>query len=257
VKLRKSDRLLAVLTAIVAIPGLIVSFAVMRNASIVHAQGSDAQQITPNKIEFENDQIKVIRGFLAPHQKTPLHSHPYRFGVTLTKNDLVITSDGKTGPSKKDAQQIFWSEPVTHEVENVSTDRMENIEIEFKKDKGPGVEVKKDWGKSSAKGTADDPVPVEQEPHHRVVFENQYVRVLDVVVGPGETTLFHRHSIDNVPIILTDADNKTQFAGKDWAPTPAKAKSVGFIPGEAKPYVHRISNQGKTAYHVIDVEILP
>jgi hypothetical protein len=257
VKLRKSDRLLAVLTAMVAIPGLIVSFAVMRNASIVHAQGSDAQQITPNKIEFENDQIKVIRGFLAPHQKTPLHSHPYRFGVTLTKNDLVITSDGKTGPSKKDAQQIFWSEPVTHEVENVSTDRMENIEIEFKKDKGPGVEVKKDWGKSSAKGTADDPVPVEQEPHHRVVFENQYVRVLDVVVGPGETTLFHRHSIDNVPIILTDADNKTQFAGKDWAPTPAKAKSVGFIPGDAKPYVHRISNQGKTAYHVIDVEILP
>jgi hypothetical protein len=257
VKLRKSDRLLAVLTATAAIPVLIVSFAVMRNASIVHAQSGDAQQITPNKIEFENDQIKVIRGFLAPHQKTPLHSHPYRFGVTLTKNDLMITSDGKTGPSKKDAQQIFWSEPVTHEVENVSTDRMENIEIEFKKDKGPSVEVKKDWGKSSAKGTADDPVPVEQEPHHRVVFENQYVRVLDVVVGPGETTLFHRHSIDNVPIILTDADNKTQFADKDWAPTPAKAKSVGFIPGEAKPYVHRISNQGKTAYHVIDVEILP
>jgi hypothetical protein len=257
VKLRKSDGLLAFLTVMVAIPGLIVSFAVMRNASIVHAQSGDAQQITPNKIEFENDQIKVIRGFLAPHQKTPLHGHPYRFGVTLTKNDLMIASDGKTGPSKKDAQQIFWSEPVTHEVENVSTDRMENIEIEFKKDKGPGVEVKKDWGKSSAKGTANDPVPVEQEPHHRVVFENQYVRVLDVVVGPGETTLFHRHSIDNVPIILTDADNKTQFAGKDWAPTPAKAKSVGFIPGEAKPYVHRISNQGKTAYHVIDVEILP
>jgi hypothetical protein len=257
VKLRKSDGLLAFLTVMVAIPGLIVSFAVMRNASIVHAQSGDAQQITPNKIEFENDQIKVIRGFLAPHQKTPLHGHPYRFGVTLTKNDLMIASDGKTGPSKKDAQQIFWSEPVTHEVENVSTDRMENIEIEFKKDKGPGVEVKKDWGKSSAKGTANDPVPVEQEPHHRVVFENQYVRVLDVVVGPGETTLFHRHSIDNVPIILTDADNKTQFADKDWAPTPAKAKSVGFIPGEAKPYVHRISNQGKTAYHVIDVEILP
>ena len=51
--------------------------------------------------------------------------------------------------------------------------------------------------------------------------------------------------------------NFKKFAGKDWAPTPAKAKSVGFIPGEAKPYVHRISNQGKTAYHVIDVEILP
>ena len=65
--LRKSGLLLVVLTAIVAIPGVIVSFAVMRNALVVHAQSSDAQQITPNKIEFENDQVKVIRGFLSPH----------------------------------------------------------------------------------------------------------------------------------------------------------------------------------------------
>lgn len=262
-KLLKSGWLVGVVAAIVAIPSVVVSFAAMRDALVAHAQGAqsaasgDAQQITPNKVEFENDQIKVIRGFLAPHQKTPVHSHPYRFGVTLTKNDLMITSDGKTAPSQKKAQEIFWSEPVTHQVENVSGEQMQNIEIEFKKDKGPGAEVKKEWPASSAKGTAEDPVAVEQEPHHRVVFENQYVRVLDVVVKPGETTLFHRHSIDNVPIILTGADNRTQFAGKDWTPTPAKSGSVGFIPGDAKPYVHRISNQGSTVYHVIDVEILP
>jgi quercetin dioxygenase-like cupin family protein len=262
-KLLKSGWLVGVVAAIVAIPSVVVSFAAMRDALVAHAQGTqsaasgDAQQITPNKVEFENDQIKVIRGFLAPHQKTPVHSHPYRFGVTLTKNDLMITSDGKTAPSQKKAQEIFWSEPVTHQVENVSSEQMQNIEIEFKKDKGPGAEVKKEWPASSAKGTEDDPVAVEQEPHHRVVFENQYVRVLDVVVKPGETTLFHRHSIDNVPIILTGADNKTQFAGKDWMPTPVKSGSVGFIAGDAKPYVHRISNHGSTVYHVVDVEILP
>jgi hypothetical protein len=256
---RKSGWLVAVAAAVVTIPALVGSFTAMRNALVVHAQSlqNGADQPRPNKIEFENDQIKIIRGYLAPHQKTLVHSHPYRFGVTLAKNDLMITSDGKTAPSKKNAQEIFWSEPVTHQVENVSNDWLENIEIEFKKDKGPGVEVKKDWGKSSAKGTAEDPVPVEQEPHHRVIFENQYVRVLDVVVKPGETTLFHKHSIDNIPIILTDANNRTQFAGKDWVPTPAKAKSVGFIPGAEKPYVHRINNEGKTEFHVIDVEVLP
>ena len=176
--LRKGWWVVTVVAAIVAIPAVVESFAAVRDALVVRAQdtqNADSQQITPNKIEFENDQIKVIRGFLAPHQKTPVHSHPYRFGVTLTKNDLLITSDGKTVPSKKNAQEIFWSEPVTHQVENVSTDRMQNIEIEFKKDKGPGVEVKKDWSNPTAKGTADDPVPVEQEPHHRVIFENQYV----------------------------------------------------------------------------------
>jgi quercetin dioxygenase-like cupin family protein len=255
--LQKRGWVAVVLTALISILGMAVTFAAMREALVVHAQGSDTQQIIPNKIEFENDQIKIIRGFLAPHQTTLLHSHPYRFGVTLTRNDLIITSDGKSAPSKKNAREIFWSEPVTHQVENVSNERMQNIEIEFKKDKGPGEEVKKDWGKSSEKGTSDDPVAVEQEPHHRVVFENQYVRVLDVVVKPGEITLFHKHSLDNIPVILTDADNKTQFAGKDWEPTPAKAESVGFIPGAAKPYVHRISNQGSTVFHVIDVEVLP
>lgn len=258
---RKSGWIVIVVGMMVAVPAVATSLATMRDVFVAQdarvAQGGDAAQITPNKIEFENDQIKVIRGFLAPHQTTAVHSHPYRFGVTLTKNDLMITSDGKTAPSKKNAQEIFWSEPVTHQVENVAGERLENIEIEFKNDKGAGAEVKKDWGASSAKGTADEPVAVEQEPHHRVIFENQYVRVLDVVVKPGETTLFHKHSIDNVPIILTDADNRTQFAGKDWQPTPAKAKSVGFIPGAEKPYVHRINNQGSTVFHVIDVEILP
>ena len=33
-----------------------------------------------------------------------------------------------------------------------------------------------------------EPVPVEREPHHRWTFENQYVRVLDVVLAPGEST---------------------------------------------------------------------
>ena len=250
---------MTVIAVLVAIPAVVMSLAAVRDAFVVEAQSTqaDAQQITPNKVEFENDQIKVIRGFLAPHQKTPVHSHPYRFGVTLTKNDLVITSDGKSAPSQKNAQEIFWSEPVTHQVENVSNERMQNIEIEFKKDKGPGAEVKKNREPSTAKGTAEDPVPVEQEPHHRVIFENQYVCVLDVVVKPGETTLFHKHSLDNVPVILTNADNRTQFAGKDWGPTPAKAESVGFIPGAAKPYVHRINNQGSTVFHVIDIEVLP
>src|SRR5579871_3704456 len=146
--LRKYGWIVTVVAAMVAIPAVVMSLAAVRDALVAQAQGTqtDARQITPNKTEFENDQIKIIRGFLAPHQKTTVHSHPYRFGVTLTKNDLMIsTPDGKSAPSKKNAQEIFWSEPVTHQVENVSNERMQNIEIEFKTDKGPGAEVKKDW----------------------------------------------------------------------------------------------------------------
>jgi quercetin dioxygenase-like cupin family protein len=226
-------------------------------ASCVSLAQDQTVASTP-KIEFENDQIRVIRASVGPHQKTPMHSHPSRFGVTLTKNDLrIYTPDGPSQISTRAANEYFWSEPVTHQVENLSDAPLQNIEIELKQSKGASREVKEPAIESTAQGTATDPVPVEQEPHHHVIFENQYVRVLDVVLKPGETTLFHKHSLDNVPVILTDAANKRQFPAEDWAPSPAKAGSVGFTIGTKTPYVHRISNVGTTVFHVLDVQILP
>jgi hypothetical protein len=67
---------------------------------------------------------------------------------------------------------------------------MENIEIELKAAKAPGRAAKLDTGEKKGAGTEQDPVPVEQEPGHRLVFANQYVRVLEVIVAPGETTPF-------------------------------------------------------------------
>jgi hypothetical protein len=61
-----------------------------------------------------------------------------------------------------------------------------------------------------------EPVPVEQEPHHRWIFENQYVRVLDVVLAPGESTLFHAHSHDSVAVRLTDSTVQDQPIDGEW-----------------------------------------
>jgi hypothetical protein len=217
-----------------------------------------APEASTTKIEFENDQIRVVRGSLGPHQKTPVHGHPSRLGVTLTRNDIRTSlPDGTSRNSARGAHEYFWSESVTHQVENLSGAPLQNIEIELKRAGSAGVEVKPSTGESKAQGTATDPVAVEQEPHHRVIFENQYVRVLDVVLHPGETTLFHRHSLDNVPIQLSDATVKRQFPGEDWAASPAKEGSVGFVGGSKSPYIHRISNTGATVFHVVDVEILP
>lgn len=210
------------------------------------------------KVEFENEQIRVLRVSLGPHQKGAVHSHPSRLGVTLVSNDIrVYFPDGATKSSTSAAHGYFWSEPVTHQVENISDAPMQNIEIELKQAHGAGVEVKPAGRESIARGTAADPVPVEEEPHHHVMFENQYVRVLDVVVKPGEMTLFHRHSLDNVAVQLSDATIRRQFPGGDWSTSPAKDGSVGFTAGTRIPYVHRIANVGNTVFHVMDIEIFP
>jgi hypothetical protein len=235
---------------------LLFSFSITAVTFLADAQSSSDGSTA--KVEFENDQIRVLRASLGAHQKTPVHGHPSRLGVTLTRNDTRTTlPDGTSKSSARGVHEYFWSEPVTHQVENLSDAPLENIEIELKRARGAGVEVKPAAGPSKAQGTATDPVAVEQEPHHHVIFENQYVRVLDVVLNPGETTLFHRHSLDNVPVQLSDATIKRQFPGEDWAASPAKEGSVGFIGGTKSPYIHRISNTGTTVFHVMDVEILP
>ena len=49
---------------------------------------------------------------------------------------------------------------------------------------------------------AQSPLPVEKESHHSVVLENAYVRVIDMILQPGEETLDHRHSRDTLQVMV-------------------------------------------------------
>ncbi len=233
-------------------------FLLLLAAVPIPAQGVGKPDPSLSKIEVENDQIRVLRVTLQPHQKSPMHSHPALCGVTLTANNLrVYLPDGSSRESHRSPGEFFWIEPVTHAVENLSDEPMENIEIEFKQSKGQAVPASTTVAKPSAQGTETDPVPVEQEPHHRLVFANQYVRILDVVLQPGEVALFHTHSLDNVPVQLNDTRMKAQFVGQEWKESDVKKGSVGITSGTKTPYAHRVANIGDALFHVYDIQIVP
>ncbi len=48
------------------------------------------------------------------------------------------------------------------------------------------------------------PVPIAEEPYHRLVLENSDVRVFAVELPPLKTTLLHQHDYDYVVVTLTD-----------------------------------------------------
>jgi hypothetical protein len=83
------------------------------------------------------------------------------------------------------------------------------------------------------------------------------VRVLDVLFSPGETALFHTHSLDNVSVQLSDALISQQPLGEVWKNQPVKDGDVGFRSATSHPYTHRVGNAGTTPFHVLDIEILP
>src|SRR5579859_1001924 len=100
------------------------------------------------------------------------------------------------------------------------------------------------------------PVPVEEEPHHRLVLKHECVMVLHVKLLPGESTLFHTHLHDRVAIDLTGATIILQKSGEPEG-APELTQPGGVAASELNgPYTHRVHNAGTVAFEVLDVELL-
>jgi mannose-6-phosphate isomerase-like protein (cupin superfamily) len=96
-------------------------------------------------------------------------------------------------------------------------------------------------------------VPVTQEPMHHVMFENQYVRVIDAALPAGQETLYHVHARDNVPIVIQGGRIAiTPLAGS----TTESDEPVGQVHFAPATYTHRISNLTFSPMRFIDVELL-
>ena len=96
-------------------------------------------------------------------------------------------------------------------------------------------------------------VPVEKEPRHKVKFENQYIRVLDVIFPPEYTTLFHTHANDNVAVVISGGKRRVERLGEKPADGISKTGDASF---QKATYAHRITNTDEATLHFVDVEIL-
>ena len=97
-------------------------------------------------------------------------------------------------------------------------------------------------------------VPIEQEPRHRIVFENRYVRIYDALIPPGDLTLFHTHAADNVTVVISGGKG-TELAGKPVIQIAPVTGNASFSRGTATPYTHRVGNVGTTPLRFVVTEI--
>ena len=100
-------------------------------------------------------------------------------------------------------------------------------------------------------------VPVRQEPLHHNVFENAWVRVLDVRIQPGDTTQFHKHETPSVFIVLKEVKTGSQVIQEEQASTALRGDSViSYESFATTPRIHRVWNEDSTEFHVMDIELL-
>lgn len=100
-------------------------------------------------------------------------------------------------------------------------------------------------------------IPVSKEPMHHNVFENAYVRVLDVHVKPGDTTQFHKHETPSVFIVLTPVKTGSEVIMEEKKATALSPDAaISFEGFYTKPRIHRVWNEDTIEFHVMDLEIL-
>ncbi len=86
------------------------------------------------KVEWENDQVRVIRARYEPHEKGVMHEHTLNRVVTFLydSNLKVTTPDGESKILKTPAGEVTWGGHAKHIEENLSDLPFEVVVVEFK-----------------------------------------------------------------------------------------------------------------------------
>ena len=99
-------------------------------------------------------------------------------------------------------------------------------------------------------------VQVSKEPKHKKVLENKYVRLLDVRMQPGDTSMLHIHSTPSVFVHFTTTVVCSQIKGNEWVTAKNTQGYAWFRSFLNDTLVHRVSNCDTVPFHVTDVELL-
>lgn len=97
-------------------------------------------------------------------------------------------------------------------------------------------------------------VPIEQEPRHRLVFANDFVRFFMVEIAPHDQTLCHHHGHDYLMYVAGDA--QIVSAPRDGEPTTHTYRD-GDCEFSPAGLVHAVENLRETKFRNLLVELLP
>ena len=92
------------------------------------------------------------------------------------------------------------------------------------------------WQPPDEAGQGQTPVmPVHQEPHHRQVFQNGPMRIIDLQIPPGDMSWFHSHEWPVFYLTVADSQTRTQILGEEWGAGRGRGAAPGGAAGRGGP----------------------
>ena len=223
---------------------------VLATVGVMSAQSLDPLVADPQHyhLELENQWVRVIRERMGPNEKMPMHQHPVPGSVIVFLTDRHNRLTGQDGVSQElsnRAGDLMWSSASTHRSENLNNAPFEAVQIEPRR---------------PANGGPARPAPTEKldavtiDPqHYHVEFENEYVRVIRVSIGPHEKLAMHKHPDTGAVLVqLTDQNLRLTQADGTTHDSKYAAKQVRWVgPGIA----HQDENLSDAPLKFIRIEL--
>ena len=100
---------------------------------------------------------------------------------------------------------------------------------------------------------APKPVSLAEEPHHRLAFENSYVRVFRFSLPGHDATLLHQHALPYLAVALGPADYINAVAGKPEAHVVLTDGQVGYSRGG---FAHLVRTETGSPFNNFTIELL-
>lgn len=102
-------------------------------------------------------------------------------------------------------------------------------------------------------------LPVYREPRHRLVFENAFVRLLDVRIPPGDTSRYHVHASRQIGVLIENGRTWAQQSGRPAESPDSVAIPIGTVADNARdtlPLTHRVGNGDRVTFHFVVGQLL-
>lgn len=100
------------------------------------------------------------------------------------------------------------------------------------------------------------PVPVYEEPRHKPVFVNEFVRIIQAKIKDQDTSLFHIHATPSAFVFVDSTSYDNQVLGEGWT-HPSYPKGYAWYSSFANgPSTHRVAAHPQQEIFAYDVELL-
>jgi len=210
---------------------------------LLNAAFSCDAQVETQKLVLDNEFVRVFDIRVPPGVSEPRHSHARGVTIALSDydNETVSYPDGKVNRSHTKFGEVRWAEPVTHEARNTGTTEQHVIRVELKKD-SPGPAPSR-----------SDPLDslVVCKDTQKLIFENQFARVIEERVPPGVAQPKHRHAHG---LLIPLADSTIESVDDPDGRVAERQLKSGEA-GWREPVVHAVRNIGQTQLLNIRIEL--